>query len=359
MVDFHRTYPIFMSKRSWQLLEKHLQTIAKRCGFHYLPASTGDSQGGGDGGGTLKIQKYDFYWKFESKHRIKTFNKPVQIDELSDKILEIMSQDRASWPEVLCLFTPHHVLYEQMERKINSLEKNGRIPFKVVIWHYGYIVEILKFILQVKDFDKVYPGHMVTASSDPGLVLAKFIADIENKTREGFLIKNSYIHSEDYSFLVLEMSIKKIVKQSSDGRTEPYEILFMDKKFYTSTEKINNLALTKVPVGKASSVVANQSTVGVPETIIEEIDVVDWEQRYKEIENKEKKIVALFKSLQNEDETGSLYDSIKGCADSKRVVIKVINSDFLPNLVPFIYLTEQDFETRNQLSFVVIGGLTL
>lgn len=348
-----------MSKRSWQLLEKHLQTIAKRCGFHYLPASTGDSQGGGDGGGTLKIQKYDFYWKFESKHRIKTFNKPVQLDELSDKILEIMSQDRANWPEVLCLFTPHHVLYEQMERKINSLEKNGRIPFKVVIWHYSYIVKILKFILEVKDFNKIYPGHIVTATSDPDLVLAKFIADIENTTREGFLIKNSYIHGEDHSFLVLEMSIKKIAKQFGEGRREQYEILFMDKKFYASTEKINNLALTKVPIGKTSNIVASQSTVGTHETLIEEIDVVDWGQRYKEIENKEKKIVALFKSLQNDDGTGSLFDSIKNCADSKRVVIKVINSDFLPNLVPFIYLTEQDFGAQNQLGFVVIGGLTL
>ncbi len=351
-----------MSKNSWQFLEEYLEKIAKRCGFRYLRASTGDSQMGGDGGGTLIIEKYEFYWKFECKQRVKSIDKPIVLNEISDKILEIMSQDRTNWPDVLCLFTPHHTLYDQLERKINALEKNKRIPFKVVIWHYKYLIEVLHILLEDIDIKKIYPDLQLiypSGQTDKDLLLAKFIAEIENKTKEGHLIKNSYIHAEDLSYKTIKLVVN-VVQVEEDGENKKlYEINMLNEKFLIKPEDIDNIAIKKVPIAKHQSVNSTSSVTNVNDSTIRteeigEIEVVDWNQRNKDIDNKRRQIIDLFKKLKIEGKTENLYDLLKKQAIDQKIIVKVISNDFLLNLVPFVYLNEKNFETQNQISFVVM-----
>lgn len=342
-----------MSQPSWKILEGYLEKIALRCGFRYLPASTGDSQGGGDGGGKLIIEKFDFYWKFESKHRISTFMQPVQMGEIAKKILDIMSQDNRSWPEVLCLLTPHHVLSDQLERKINVLEKNGRIPFKVVIWDYRYILGILTSILDSNAIANLYPKITITPEKNPDLLLAKFISDIENRTREGLFIKNSYIHAEDHDHHTLTLTVKRREIQIVGGREEVYDFVLGVHTFRIAVLDVDKLALKKVPIGVISNTPLPQSVAGVSQVIIKQIETVDWGERFKDIDGKKTEIINIFKTLKRKGGV-SLYDEFKVAADTKKVIVKIIGTDMLLGLVPFVYLTHQDFGFQNQIAFVQV-----
>lgn len=333
-----------------RLLENHLQAFVKTCGFTYSQASSGDSQGGGDGGGNVNFEGNEFYWKFESKSRFSEYNKPVTLNEMSDKILDIMSQDNSTWPNVFCLFTPHHKLFDQMERKIHVLEQQNRIPFKVVVWDLEYIAEKLICLMTEYEVSQIFPGITINRSTDRDRVIASFVADIETKTRQGILLKRAYLHTEESGYPVKEFKITKKSREV-DGVSNffEYEILFNNKIFIFTNEKIESFALKRVPFSAATSQPVPINVVANPSITLTEINIVDWPKRNQEILDKKREIISEFKIINSGGI--SLFDEIKNSLNDN-LIIRVVSTVPDISLIPFYNLNENDFDSANKLIFM-------
>lgn len=352
-----------MSKKDWQLLEWVLEKIATKCGFDYLAASTGDSQLGGDGGGKFSLRGNELYWKFECKHRLSSLKKPVKLNELSDKVLDIMWQDKTNWPVVFCLFTPHHLLSDQLERKINALEKNRRIPFKIKIWDYKFLLKKIDCLLEQNEIRRIYPKISINNNFTLNeLVLAGLVAEIENDTHDGLLIRNSYIQTEDISIKTINLDIKthKLANNEPSPSKELYKINFLDLELEIERNLLEEFALTTIaskekrmiePNDKSSSPDIEQNA----QTRITIIKTIDWDQRGKDIKKKKNGLIEFFQSLQN-TKGDSLFSLIKKESDKSRLLIKVNINNFVLNLVPFTHLDKSDFGSSHQVDFQISNG---
>lgn len=202
-------------KPSGELLEGALCEIIRELGFNffnggtYHRAAAGKNQGGLDGKWIFKNNKNIYLWDFECKDwkselALVTVNEDiqtkanigknqVQIRNVSDKIVDLLSKTIDNFPDVFCVLYPHKLLPTQDLEQINTLN-NGRLPFKIVYWTFEKMYERLS-ILQF-DSSKIYKFRnpdLENFQNKKQEILSNWKSELIKDSEEGKKIKEKYI----------------------------------------------------------------------------------------------------------------------------------------------------------------------
>ncbi len=362
---------------NWQKTEACLGEIITVLGGKHNPSSSG-TQGGFDGIAIFKLENTHCFWKLESKSNAKEYREwtsgkvkqlqNIKLEDFAGKIIDILSQDKMKWPIVFCLFSPHRIKDAQMQDKIRNLERNCRLPFKILFWDYDYLKEKTPCVLSKESLNLLYPEAKISdAENTKSYIVNEFLGDIRQESLKGISISGRYIGVQNQSLFSEEINVR-IRREKIDQNKEGYIFEYLGNKTTQLVElkEIDACCLGKLPMTKTAlphKLAVNLPTCNEEDAItprsgsgIKTVESVDSEKYNVKIAEKRKQLIKLMQDKIVFRNIGSLYDLVREKASESLLVnINPEKKDSILVNLPFKFLDKADFAGNiDLLSFRIL-----